>query len=108
MDMSCADPLADGFDPTVPAPPELSSWLYLFYSYLQLEEAYSETLDWLNFTGAVLPHDFSKHRDNFVYTAGLSVVLYESPASCRRDSKHDFDPAMMTFQRPLLLKVQSM
>ncbi|CAL5220308.1 g2296 [Coccomyxa viridis] len=45
------DPLADGFDPTVPAPPELSSWLHLFHSYLQLEEAYRETLDWLNFIG---------------------------------------------------------
>ncbi|CAK0784682.1 hypothetical protein CVIRNUC_007886 [Coccomyxa viridis] len=42
------DPFAEGFDPTSPAPPELSSWLYLFYSYLQLEEAYAETCEWLH------------------------------------------------------------
>ncbi|CAL5220349.1 g2345 [Coccomyxa viridis] len=45
------DPFAEKFDPTVPAPPELSSWLYLFYAYLQLEEVYAEALEWLNCTG---------------------------------------------------------
>ncbi len=48
----CADPLAEDFDPTTPAPPELSSWLYLFHSYLQLEELYLETMEWLNCEGA--------------------------------------------------------
>ncbi|CAL5220379.1 g2384 [Coccomyxa viridis] len=43
------DPLAEGFDPTTPAPPELSSWLYLFHAYLQMEEVYAETLEWLDF-----------------------------------------------------------
>ena len=51
-DVCCADPFAENFDPTVPAPPELSSWLYLFYAYLQLEEVYAEALEWLNCTGA--------------------------------------------------------
>ncbi|CAL5220386.1 g2392 [Coccomyxa viridis] len=45
------DPLAEKFDPTTPAPPELSSWLYLFHAYLQLEEVYAETLEWLHFPG---------------------------------------------------------
>ena len=49
---SCADPLAEEFDPTTPAPPELSSWLYLFHSYLQLEEVYLETMEWFNCEGA--------------------------------------------------------
>lgn len=48
----CADPLAEKFNPTAPAPPELSSWLYLFHAYLQLEDVYIETLEWLNCPGA--------------------------------------------------------
>ena len=47
----CADPLAEGFDPTTPAPPELSSWLYLFHAYLQMEEAYEEQVEWLQLKG---------------------------------------------------------
>ncbi|CAL5220385.1 g2391 [Coccomyxa viridis] len=38
---------AKDFDPTTAAPPELSSWLYLFYAYLQLEEPYAEVAEWL-------------------------------------------------------------
>ncbi len=45
----CADPLAEDFNPSAHAPPELSSWLYLFYSYLKLEEAYAEVAEWLKF-----------------------------------------------------------
>ncbi|CAL5220384.1 g2390 [Coccomyxa viridis] len=43
------DPLAEDFNPSAHAPPELSSWLYLFYSYLKLEEAYAEVAEWLKF-----------------------------------------------------------
>ena len=58
----CADPLADGFNPTLPAPPELSPWLYLFHAYLQMEEVHRETLDWLNFIGALLKVSHARHQ----------------------------------------------
>ncbi|CAL5220383.1 g2389 [Coccomyxa viridis] len=45
------DPFAEDFNPTTPAPPELSSWLHLFCAYLQLEEVYAEALAWLNRPG---------------------------------------------------------
>ncbi|CAL5220380.1 g2386 [Coccomyxa viridis] len=48
------DPLSEGFDLTTPAPPELSSWLYLFNAYLQLEETHAETSEWLNFPSSRL------------------------------------------------------
>ena len=50
-------PFAEHFNPTTPAPPELSSWLHLFYAYLQLEEVYAEALEWLN-----RPGTFSRHK----------------------------------------------
>ena len=45
---ACADPLSEDFDPRVPAPPELSKWLYLFYTYLRLEEAYADASEYLD------------------------------------------------------------
>ena len=54
-----ADPLAEDFEPTVPAPPELSSWLYLFHAYLQLEDVHAETAEWCNLSGRIQNFSYS-------------------------------------------------
>ena len=69
----CADPLAENFNPSTPAPPELSAWLYLFHSYLQLEEVYLETMEWLNCKGiAPRSHSIGEELPN---SCGLSALL---------------------------------
>ena len=94
-----ADPLAEDFDPSAPVPSELSSWLYLFYCYLRVEEEYAEVGEWLKFWGGYAIYHL--HRYQGVCTCSHVCSPLDMMSLHMANSKNCFDLRALLERRPI-------